>query len=188
MYHLTTGMNLKVISFLHESNNTSSFILCGVSVFTSTAISVDRLLALLLGLRYKHVVTLTNVRVVVICFWLIGFSFGLMSLWNSSIAFTVFVAFAMLSLITSISSYSKIYQKLRQHQAQVQNQTLQGQLNGGGIPLNIARYKKSVPSVFWVQLALVACYGPFIIVVMLRTPCLEKQLNLFTNLQQPLPT
>ena len=33
-------------------------IFCGVSVLTLTAISVDRLLALLLGLRYKQVVTL----------------------------------------------------------------------------------------------------------------------------------
>ena len=31
--------------------------LCAVSLLTSTAISVDRLLALLLGLRYRQVVT-----------------------------------------------------------------------------------------------------------------------------------
>ena len=36
-----------------------------VSIFTSAAISVDRLLALLLGLRYRHVVTLCRVRVVI---------------------------------------------------------------------------------------------------------------------------
>ena len=35
-----------------------SFILVGVSLRTMTAISVDRLLAALLGLRYKQVVTL----------------------------------------------------------------------------------------------------------------------------------
>ena len=36
----------------------TSCILCAVSLLTLTAISVDRLLALLLGLRYRHVVTL----------------------------------------------------------------------------------------------------------------------------------
>jgi len=46
--------------------------LCGVSILTLTAISVDRLLALLLGLRYRHVVTLRRVRVVIICSWFIG--------------------------------------------------------------------------------------------------------------------
>ena len=36
----------------------SSFALCGVSLLTLTAISVDRLLALLLGIRYRQIVTL----------------------------------------------------------------------------------------------------------------------------------
>ena len=42
------------------------------SILTSAAISVDRLLALLVGLRYRHVLRLRRVRVVIICFWLIG--------------------------------------------------------------------------------------------------------------------
>ena len=50
--------------------------LCGVSALTSTAISVDILLALLLGIRYRHVVTLRRVRVVITCFWLIASSCG----------------------------------------------------------------------------------------------------------------
>ena len=45
-----------------------SHILCGVSLFTLTAISVDRLLALLLGLRYKQVVTLKRVYLMTIHF------------------------------------------------------------------------------------------------------------------------
>ena len=39
------------------------------SALTSAAISVDRLLALLLGLRYRHVVTLCRVRVLIACVW-----------------------------------------------------------------------------------------------------------------------
>ena len=38
---------------------------------------------------------------------------------------------------------------------------------GGGTPLNIARYKRSVSSILWVQLALVVCYVPFGIALML---------------------
>ena len=42
-------------------------VLCGVSLSTLTAISVDRLLALLLGLRYRQVVTLKRIyRIVVV--------------------------------------------------------------------------------------------------------------------------
>ena len=40
----------------------STTVFCGVSLMTSTAISVDRLLALLLALRYRHVVTLKELR------------------------------------------------------------------------------------------------------------------------------
>ena len=51
----------------------SSMVLCGISLLTSTAISVDRLLALSLGLRYRYVVTLRRVRALIISFWfLIG--------------------------------------------------------------------------------------------------------------------
>ena len=43
----------------------TGFILCGISVLTSTAISVDRLLALKLRVRYRHVVTLRRTRVLI---------------------------------------------------------------------------------------------------------------------------
>ena len=49
--------------------NYLSIIFCGVSLLISTALSVDRLLALLLGLRYRHVVTLKRVRLAVACCW-----------------------------------------------------------------------------------------------------------------------
>ena len=47
-------------------------LLPAVSLLTSAAISVDRLLALLLGLGYRHTVTLRRVWVVIACFWLIS--------------------------------------------------------------------------------------------------------------------
>ena len=47
-------------------------LLPAVSLLTSSAISLDRLLALLLGLRYRHDVTLRRVWLVILCFWLIS--------------------------------------------------------------------------------------------------------------------
>ncbi|CAH3136080.1 unnamed protein product, partial [Pocillopora meandrina] len=38
----------------------------------------------------------------------------------------------------------------------------------GRVQLNIKQYQKTVSSIFWVQLALVACYTPFITVSILR--------------------
>ena len=145
----------------------SSYILCGISVLAATAISVDRLLTLLLGLRYRQVVTVRRVCAVIVFFWLIAGSCGLIRLWSYPVFKFASIIAAVLSVITSIFSYTKIYFTLRHHQAQVHvNQGLQP--NAAGIPpLNIARYKKTVSSIAWVQLALLACYVPFLIVSIL---------------------
>jgi len=118
-----------------------------------------------LGLRYRHVVTLRRYRVIIICFWIIGVA-GVFLLFFSSrrLFFKVANVFALLCVFISVVSYTKIFLKLRQHQSQTRDGH-QGQANRGGIPLNIARYRKSVSSIAWVQLALVVCYLPFIVSV-----------------------
>ena len=45
------------------------YTLCGVSLSVMTAISLDRLLALMLGLRYRHTVTLKRTYLIVAIFW-----------------------------------------------------------------------------------------------------------------------
>ena len=152
-------VNGKFIFYIDKLYNASSLVLCQVSMFTSSAISVDRLLALLSGLRYRQVVTLPRVHAVIICFWLISITCGLMYFWNVNTAFTVSFALKITFLATSVLSYLTIYLKLRQHQLQVRA-VLQGKPNGRQVPLNIARYKKSVSSALWVQLSLVTCYIP----------------------------
>ena len=163
---VTTEMNWKVAFYIEMLCTVSSYVLCLESIFISSAISVDRLLALLSGLRYRHLVTLSRVRAVVICFWLIGISVGSIYFWSFGIAF--FTGFFLLlpPLAISVFSYSTIYFKLRQHRLQVSPLT-EGQPNGRELPLNIARYKNSVSSVIWVQVALLICCIPLSVVVML---------------------
>ena len=60
----------------------TSYILCGVSVATLTAISVDRLLALLLGLRYRQVVTLKRAYLIAITLWVLPAVFSTLWFWN----------------------------------------------------------------------------------------------------------
>ena len=151
------------------------FMLLTVSPLTSATISVDRLLALLLGLRYRHVVTLRRVRVVIACVWFIGVSnasldcvawvlskykVALASLWT-------FVALIMVSIIISLFSYTKIFFTLRHQQAQVQGHVQPEQSSRVRSVLNIARYKKTVYSVAWIQFAMLACYGPYIVMAFL---------------------
>ena len=162
MLALFTKMDVNASNSVIEAYNVSAFILSSVSLLTSAAISVDRLLALLLGLRYRHVVTLRRVRVVIICLWFIGASLG-SAIIVSAIDITLLSAstLLLLSLVISIYCYIRIFFKLRHQQAQVQNHVCQRQANGGGNSLKIPWYKKSVSSVLWVQLAIVACYAPW---------------------------
>ena len=54
---VTTGMNWKVSYYMDKLYISSSFALCGVSLLASSAVSVDRLQALLSRLRYRQVVS-----------------------------------------------------------------------------------------------------------------------------------
>ena len=148
------------------------YVLVAVSILTLAAISVDRLLALLLGMRYRHVVTLCRVRVLIACVWFIAVlnaclyfvarilfhgKLKLASWWTSR-------AFGIFSIIVSTFSYTKIFFALRHQQAEVHNHVQPEQSSGRvGSVLNVARYKKTVYSVSWIQFAMFACYGPFIV-------------------------
>ncbi|KAL9969638.1 hypothetical protein ACROYT_G021875 [Oculina patagonica] len=164
---LTIKINVNVLYYVYKVYAVSGYILCAVSGLTSTAISVDRLLALLLALRYRHVVTLRRVRVVITCFWPIAVTGASLWLWRRDIADMGVFVVLVICLVTSIFCYTKIHLKLRHQQAQVQNNVYHGQQRGDGIPLNIARYKKTVSSIMCVQLAFVACYVPWGIVAAL---------------------
>ncbi|XP_068760102.1 melanocyte-stimulating hormone receptor-like [Montipora capricornis] len=138
----------------------ASTILVPASLWTITAISVDRLLALLLGLRYRQVVTVKRVYMFLIAFWV---SFGIAVLaigLSSNIAWRIFMAtIILLCVIISIYCYSRIFFRLRHHQSQAQAQT-QEQANER-VSLNMTRYKKTLSTTMWLQLALVICFFPY---------------------------
>ena len=180
MIFLTIKINVNVLYYVSRTWVALSVTLCGVSGLTSTAISVDRLLALLLGLRYRHVVTLRRVRAVITCFWLIASTCGLIWVWRIGIfSISTPSVIVVVCLVTSIFCYTRIHLKLRHQQAHVQNNVLHAQQNAEGIPLNIARYKKTVSSIMWVQLALVACYLPWIIAALLDVNGIQQEVASF---------
>ena len=137
----------------------SSYVLCGVSLMTMTAISVDRLLAMLLGLRYKEIVTLRRTYIILAIVWVVCLVTGLFSYLDYRIGFWCSFIIIPSCLIISIASYIKIFRALRHHEVQVQDHVQQQPSQTTA--LNMARYRKAVYSALWVQLALVVCYLPF---------------------------
>ena len=223
--------DLDILSQMNEVVFISSDVLCGVSVLISTAISVDRLLVLLLRLKYRQVVTLKRAQVVILLCWVTAVSCGLVHVWSQTISQIFVLVIGLVSLVTSVFCHVKIYLRLQGNQATVEDSFGGGQSNedeevGGGkkgagrateegvgettgagrdteeeagaevedtgrakdekrlragtakvspkrriqerVRLNIVQYKKVVSSIFWLQLTLVACYAPFIIVSLLR--------------------
>ena len=152
-----------ICRYAYDAITITGYILCSLSFLTMTAISVDRLLALLLGLRYREVVTLRRTYVSVIVFWAVSIVGTTMYFWNPSITSWTARIFLWLCLFTSGFSYTKIFLTLRHNshnQVQIQNHISQGQPSHA-IPLSMARYRKAVSSALWVQVTLVACYLPF---------------------------
>ena len=155
----------------------SGYTLCVVSALTLTAISVDRLLALLLGLRYRQVVTYRRTCMTVTGFWILSIVGTSTLFLNRRITSWFLYIVTALCLVTSIFAYAKIFVTLRHNQIHVQSHVAQGQPSQA-IPLNIARYRKALYSTLWVQGTLGICYLPFYIVLVL-TPRRGMHLSIY---------
>ena len=134
--------------------------LCAVSLLTLTAISVDRLLALLLGLRYRQVVTLKRAYLIVVTFWAVSTVFSTTQFLNVFIALCCGIILTLFCLVTSTFSYTKIFLTLRHRQNQVQDHAQQpNQTN----QLNIERSWKAVSTALCLKFTLLVCYLPQVI-------------------------
>ena len=145
--------------YARDAVNISSFALCSVSLLTLTAISVDRLLALLLGIRYRTVVTLKRTRILTATFWIISVASGSFYVTHTQISVLYAIILILSCSVISIASYIKIFRTLSHYQAEVQDQTT---------ALNMERYRKAVSSALWVQLTLVVCYAPKLIILVVK--------------------
>ena len=138
-------------------------ILCSVSLFTLTAISVDRLLALWLGLRYRRVATYIAYISVIVMWGLsvvAGAAIYSRSLDTVILDWSMFITISLCVVISSLC-YTKIFVVLRRRKVRLEDSSFQGPTEVIKVPLNLARYRKAVYSALWVQVTLVVCYLPF---------------------------
>ena len=148
--------------YLHFADFVIGAILCSVSLFTLTAISVDRLLALWLGLRYRQVATLRKAYISVIVMWVLSVVAGaaIYSLDTVILDWSMFITISLCVVISSLC-YTKIFVVLRRRKIRLEDSAFQGPTEVIKVPLNLARYRKAVYSALWVQVTLVVCYLPF---------------------------
>jgi len=166
---------IQLMSTLHERmqlcytvvaiNEVVAGSLLGVSLVTLTAISIDRLLALSLGLQYRHKVTLPRVQAMLICAWLLNICLGIVRIFENYFVISTVISAAIFSFL-AISAFScaNIFFKLRRRNAMQEDIGRQEHPNseeGMNRPLNIARYRKTVSTAIFVQLSMIACYLPY---------------------------
>ena len=135
-----------------------------VSLCTVTAISVDRLLALLLQLRYRQVVTIRKVYAIAIASWVCS-GIGPASLWYFKLDGWIVFSLTGITVCLVISTYcyGRIFCRLCHQHAQVHN-NLSEEMNQT-TRVDITRYRKTVASALWLQLALLFCYLPHLLLV-----------------------
>ena len=139
------------------------YILLSVSLCTLTSISVDRLLALVLGLKYRQVVTMKRTCAVIVVFWVGAIAGTTTFFWDYRVTYWGGYMTISLFLLISTASYSKIFLILRHRKTQVQDRNKRGPCQG--TTGSLMRYRKAVYNALWLQVMLVACYLPYGIVV-----------------------
>ena len=130
-----------------------------------TAISVDRLFALFLGIRYKQIVTLKRTNISFAGVWVLSevpalcyISYYLITIWFGYIDVSSY-------MVISVVSYTKIFCSFRHHNALVHTRSYIDHRSSHPNLLKISRYRKAVYRALWVQLALAVCYLPFNILI-----------------------
>lgn len=141
------------------------YTLTTVSLLTTSAISVDRLLAVVMGVRYRETVTLKRAYGTVIAFWVLASVASFVYIKSFQFAVTFMNTVIIVSLATSMFSYTKVFLYLRQYGNQIRQKELPSAKQRRQV--RTAKQKKAASSVMWIQMALVVCYLPYGVVIAL---------------------
>lgn len=138
---------------------------CGVSFLTVAAFSIDKFLALHWHLRYNTIVTTKRVIYIVLSFWVIFGAMSTIQIWSMTVYRVSVCIVVPIFLVCTSFTYYRIYRVLLRHKIQIQSQSQPSTAERhNGSSFNMARYRKSVSSMFLVYCLFLLCYLPYICV------------------------
>lgn len=150
--------NNKLTSCILPTIKTTLFaVITEVALFTVTAISIDRYLAIHFHLRYAEVITKKRVKIALLCFLLISglhsvtLIFGFASFFHQ-----VMVVIGTICLLAVSFSWIKVYQVMQRHQAHIQVNMI-----APGHQFNMARFRKTAKNTIIILFIFVSCYLPY---------------------------
>ena len=143
----------------------SSWTTSGASLLTLSAVSIDRLLAVTVHLRYNTIVTVPRVIQTVVCLWVFSIIVVLLKFWITN--WLVFpLVITLITFVVTTSSTLKIFQIARRHQRQITQQQQSVQNN----TINVLKCRKSALTILYVYGLFVISYLPvFVIMLIIQT-------------------
>ena len=153
------------VSALQEAVTAMGFAGCGVSLWTMTAITVDRFLALHYHLQYPNLMTTSRAIYTIITIWCIITLFSFSILWSLSIYYFFATFCITICLLVCLVCFIKIYRIVRRHQLQIQVQQQAVENSIDTHEQQIRQSTRSAKNIFIYFLAMILCYSPFSIAV-----------------------
>ena len=136
----------------------SVFLLASASFLNVIAISVDRLLAISLHLRYQELVTPKRVSIAILSVWLASTVAASIYISLPSNNDVVSVVLECIGLLVATAAYTRIYKAVKYHQNQIHSQS---QMSYQRVK-EVLREKKSAINCLFVYVIFLACYVPYL--------------------------
>ena len=158
---------VRTVSALQEAVTAMGFAGCGVSLWTMTAITVDRFLALHYHLQYPNLMTTSRAIYTIITIWCIITLFSFSILWSLSVYYFFATFCITICLLVCLVCFIKIYRIARRHQLQIHVQQQVVENSTDTHKQQIRQSTKSAKNIFIYFLTMILCYSPFSIVVII---------------------
>ena len=150
-------------------NDLSGYITSGVSLLTLAAVSIDRLLAVTLHLRYSVIVSVPRVFLTAFSLWIFSIAAVVLKFWMKAADWLVLpLVMLFLSLLVIAFSTCKIFQIVRRHQRQINDQNM-AVLSLQTNTVNVLKCKKSALTVLYIYGLLLIFYLPFGLTMLAET-------------------
>ena len=158
---------VRTVTVPQKAVKTMGFAGCSVSLWTITAITVDRFLALHYHLQYPNLMTTSRAIYTIITIWCIITLFSFSILWSLSVYYFFATFCITICLLVCLVCFIKIYRIVRRHQLQihVQQQAVENSIDTH--EQQIRQSTRSAKNIFIYFLAMILCYSPFSIVVII---------------------
>ena len=158
---------VRTVTVPQKAVKTMGFAGCSVSLWTITAITVDRFLALHYHLQYPNLMTTSRAIYTIITIWCIITLFSFSILWSLSIYYFFATFCITICLLVCLVCFIKIYRIVRRHQLQIQVQQQAVENSIDTHEQQIRQSNRSAKNIFIYFLAMILCYSPFSIVVII---------------------